>query len=131
MRSTEDIIRYLLSKTGGMSTFRLSRTLLLFDLEWNRVKGGKKTGIHYVLYPSAFYIEEFPDLLENMGDVEKVIIENEGGKKGIFRLKEEREVKISEDVREMLDRILSEIEGMDDHSLNQYVVSREDYKKLL
>ncbi len=131
MCSTEDIIRYLLSKTGGMSTFRLSRTLLLFDLEWNRLKGGKKTGIHYVLYPSAFYIEEFPDMLENMGDVEKVIIENEGGKKGIFRLKEKKEVSISEDVREMLDRILSETESMDDHSLNQYVVSREDYKKLL
>jgi hypothetical protein len=129
MSETQEIIQYILARTGGISTFRLSRTLLLLDLEWNRAKGGKRTELHYVLYPSGFYIEEFPDFLENIEGVEKVV--DEKTNKKVFRLKSDIEPKISEEVGALLDRILEETKDMDDHALNQYVISREDYKKLL
>lgn len=130
MKHTQDIIRYLLGKKE-MSTFRLSRTLLLFDLEWAKKHGKKRTALHYVFYPSAFYIEEFPAALEEMGDVEKVIVETPEGKKGIFRLKERKDVEIGEEERSLIDRILEETGSMNDHELNMHVVSREDYKSLL
>ncbi len=130
MQETKSIIRYVLSR-GGISTFRLSRIMLLLDLKWGSETGRKATGLHYVLYPSAFYIEEFPDILENDEHIEKIIPSGGKNKKGIFRLKSGANVELAEDLRSYIDDILKEVNGMDDHTLNMAVVSREDYKKLL
>ena len=131
MGETEDIIAYVLSKLGRASTFRLSRTLLLLDLQWEKEHGSRRTGLHYGLFPPAFYIEEFPDLLLNMEGVEKVMEKDDRGmEKGYFVFHGDAP-DIDKETKALLDRIIEETKGLDGHALNTRVVNSEEYRRAL
>ena len=131
MGETEDIIAYALSKLGMTSTFRLSRTLLLLDLQWEKEHGKMRTGLHYGLFPPAFYIEEFPDLLLNMDGVEKVMEKDDSGtEKGYFVFHGDAP-EIDEETKALLDSIIEETKALDDHALNMRIVNSEEYRRAL
>ncbi len=131
MGETEDIIAYALSKLGRASTFRLSRTLILLDLQWEKEHGSRRTGLHYGLFPPAFYVEEFPDLLLNMEGIEKVMERDESGmEKGYFVFHTDAP-DIDDETKALLDSIIEEIKTLDDHALNMRVVNSEEYRRAL
>ena len=131
MGETEDIIAYALSKLGKTNTFRLSRTLLLLDLRWEKEHGSRRTGLHYGLFPPAFYVQEFPDILLNMDGVEKVMEKDENGiEKGYFVFHGDAP-EIDSETKALLDSIIEETRALDDHGLNMMVVNSEEYRKAL
>ena len=131
MNDTEDIVRYVLSSMKKATTFRLSRTLLLLDMEWEKKHGNQRTSLRYGLFPPAFYVEEFPAMLLEMEDVEKVI-ETDGNdvEKGLF-IFHGKAPNIDDETRALLNSIIEKTSKMDDHSLNMLVVNSNSYLKKL
>ncbi len=131
MGDTEGIIAYILSKLGKSNTFRLSRILLMLDFEWEKTHGTRRTSLHYGLFPPAFYVEEFPDMLLNMESVEKVMEKDDKGiERGVF-VYHGKTPEIDDETKELLDSIIERTSSMDDHALNSELVNGEEYRKAL
>ncbi len=131
MNNTEDIIAYILSKLGKSNTFRLSRILLMLDFEWEKRHGKRRTALHYGLFPPAFYVEEFPDMLLNAEGIEKVMEKDENGiERGVF-LYHGEVPELDGETKELLDSIIERTNKMDDHTLNSELVNSEEYRKAL
>jgi len=131
MGETEDIIAYILSKLGKATTFRLSRILLMLDFEWEKRHGKYRTRLHYGLFPPAFYVEEFPDMLLNMDGVEKIMEKDEKGiERGVF-IFHKTAPELDEETKTLLNEIIEKSAGMDDHTLNSQLVNSEEYRRAL
>jgi hypothetical protein len=129
----ENIVLYLLGKLKEAHPFVISRLLLLLDLEHLKETGKRATGFKYVFLPGGFYIDGLPPLLESLPGVEKVVIEDEQGRpvRGFFRLKGEASPKLPGTIAGILDRLIEDTKGLEDQELNQLVLGREEYRKLL
>ena len=133
MKLEEKLTYYIMRRIKKAHPFRISRILLLLDLEHMAKKGRKLTDFSYRLFPYGFFIEDFPAFLESLPGIEKKVITDEAGRpvKGYFELVDEKEVELEPEIREILDPILERCVDLDDDQLNSLVVEREDYKKLL
>jgi len=133
MKLEEKLTYYIMRRIKKAHPFRISRILLLLDLEYMAKKGRKLTDFSYRLFPYGFFIEDFPAFLESLPGIEKKVITDEAGRpvKGYFELVDEKEVELEPEIREILDPILERCVDLDDDQLNSLVVEREDYKKLL
>jgi hypothetical protein len=133
MELEKNLIYYILKKQNDLHPFRISRILLLFELEYSEKFGKKPTSFVYRLHPSAFYIENFTTFFESMPYIQKVKIKDEKGTpiKGFLRLTSpEISVEIPEEMASILDRIIEQTRKLSDHELNRLVVESEKYKKL-
>ena len=128
MSLEEKVVKYILTKQNDLSPFRLSRILILSELEYVKKYGRKPLEFYYAVYPTAFYIEGFAEFLQNLSDVEKVIVEENGKKRGYFHLKQPCNCDLPEDLKEIIDTTLATVKPLSDEELNKMVVEREDYK---
>ncbi len=133
MKLEKDIVLYILREVPDQHPFRLSRFLFLIDLEYLRRHGEKLTEFYYQLFPEAFFIEGFPQFLENIPEIEKQVEYDEKGnpKRGFFRLVKDVEVELPPDVREVVDAVLARYGQLPDQELNSVVVSSPEYRKFL
>ncbi len=123
----KDLVLYLLRECGGLHSFHISRLLALLDIKYLREKGRKFTEFHYTKMPFGFYIDELPELLNEL-PVEKV--QEEGYK--YLKLKDDANVEINlpEDVRKDIEEILDEVCELSDAELNSKVLNSEYYSRL-
>ena len=133
MELERKLIYYILKKQNDLHPFRISRILLLFEMEYIRKFGRKPTKFVYKLHPSAFYIENFPRLIESMPFIRKVKIKDEEGKpvKGFLRLENMKvEPELDAEMVQILDKIIEKTRDLSDHELNSLVVQSDFYKNL-
>ena len=133
MELEKSLILYILKRQNDLHPFRISRILILFEIEYANKFGEKPTGFVYRLQPYTFYIEDFTKFIENIPEIEKIREVDEKGLpvRGYLHLKNpDINVEIPREMIEILDRVLDMTANWDDQKLNQYVVSREDYQKL-
>ncbi len=133
MKMEKEIVKYILKKVPDQHPFRLSRYLFLIDLEYFREHGEKLTEFYYQLFPEAFYIDGFPQLLESIPEIEKVVEYDENGnpKRGFFRLVKEVDVDLPEEIRQLIDRVLDKYSALSDAELNRAVVETPEYQSFL
>lgn len=133
MELEEKLIYYILEKVPDQHPFRLSRYLLLLELEYQKRFGERLTNFEYRLSPRVFQIEGFPQFLESLKKIEKRVQKDEKGIpiRGYFTLTERVGVELSREIKGILDPILEETGKLSDHELNLKVVEREDYKGLI
>ncbi len=131
MSLEEKVVKYILTRQNDLSPFRLSRILILSELEYVKKHGKKPLEFYYVIYPSAFYIEGFSEFLQDIEDLEKVIEEKDSKKRGYFHLKKPCSCEIPEDLKEIIDNILTTTKDLSDEDLNRMVVEREDYRSYI
>ena len=120
----EQAVAYLLSKSGCMHPFRISRILVL--AYW---RGAEELGREMTVRGESFgfYVEEIPRVVENMiarGCAEK----NEEGRCVRYKCEEPQ---LPEGVKEVLDSVYEETKNVSDIELNRLVVRDPRYKKLV
>ncbi len=132
MELEKEVVYYILSRKNDIHPFRLSRLLLLFEIEYSKKYGEKPLEFVYRLQPAAFYIEDFGNFLESLDGVSKVKVTDENGipVKGFIHLEKPVKTNIPDHVRRLLDRILEETDSLDDQELNRLIVNSEDYRSL-
>ncbi len=133
MELEKKIVYYILKHQNDIHPFRLSRILLLFEMEYARKYGEKPTNFVYRLQPYTFFIENFTKFIEETPLIEKVKITDDKGIpiKGFLRLtSQEVDDSLPVEMREILDRIIEETSKLDDQELNRLIVDSSDYKKL-
>ena len=128
-----EITLYLLGRLKEAHPFRLSRLLLLLDLEQLKGHGRRVTRFKYVFMPSGFYIEGFPGFLESLPGVERVIVRDEEGRpvRGFFRLRRGLEPALPAELRQAIDELVERTASLGDQELNRSITEREEYHKLL
>ena len=133
MKLEKDIVLYILREVPDQHPFRLSRFLFLIDLEYLRRHGEKLTEFYYQLFPEAFFIDGFPQFLENIPEIEKQVEYDEKGnpRRGFFRLVKDVEVELPPNVREVVDAVLARYGQLSDQELNSAVVNSPEYRKFL
>lgn len=127
------IVYYILKHQNEIHPFRLSRILLLFEMEYAKKYGEKPTSFVYRLQPYTFFIEDFTKFIEETPFIEKIKITDEKGipVKGFLRLINQNvDGRIPIEMQEILDGILSETSKLDDQELNRIIVGSVDYKNL-
>ncbi len=131
MNLEAEIIRYILSKLPDQHPFRLSRLLFLIDIEYYRRNGDKLTRFYYQLYPEAFYIEGFPEFLQTVEGVEKIVEYDDEGKpvRGYFRLTADLPINLPDDIRKRVDDVIERYGALSDAELNRAVISLPEYKQ--
>ena len=127
------IASYLLSRLKEAHPFRVSRLLLLLDLEHLKSTGHRVTGFNYVFMPVGFYIDRFPPFLESLPGVEKVVVKDEEGNPvgGFFRMEKEVEYTLPLEIRREIASLVEETADLDDQELNRLIMERAEYRKLL
>ncbi len=132
MELEKQVVYYILKRKNDIHPFRLSRLLLLFEIEYSRRYGDKPLNFVYRLQPAAFYIEDFGSFLDDLEGVEKVKVTDEKGipVRSYIHLKMPVSVQLPDDIRSLIDRIIEETDSMDDQELNRMVVNSEAYKEL-
>ncbi len=123
------LIAYVLSRGGCMHPFRLSRILALLDIKWFEKTGSTLTGLEYVMGPGTFFIEGIKEMIESDECFEKREGDPTKGIRGCILYRCETP-EIPEDIREILDGILEEVEGLDDMELNRRVIENPLFKKI-
>ena len=127
----EKVVKYILTKNNDLSPFRLSRILILSELEYLRRYGEKPLAFYYVIYPSAFYIDGFADFLSKIDGLEKVVVEEDGKKRGYFHLHSPCDCELAENLKSVIDEVMDKVKGLSDQELNDLVIKREDYKSYI
>jgi len=129
----KEIVLYLLGGLKEAHPFKLSRLLLLLDLEQLKAHGRRVTSFKYVFMPSGFYIDGFPPFLESLAGVEKVVIKDEEGRpiRGFFRLRREGKPTLPAELRRTIDELVERTAGLGDQELNRSITEREEYHQLL
>ncbi len=133
MELEKALILYILKRQNDIHPFRISRILLLFEMEYSNKFGEKPTNFVYRLQPYTFYIEDFTNFIESIPEIEKIREVDDKGipVRGYLHLKNpEIQVDLPKEVTEILDNILKMTSDWDEQKLNQYVVATEDYQKL-
>ncbi len=133
MELEKKIVYYILKRQNEIHPFRLSRILLLFEMEYTRKYGEKPTDFVYRLQPYTFYIENFTKFIEETPYIEKVKIVDDKGIpiKGFLKLTNRKvNAEIPVEMREMLDRLIDETSKLDDQELNRFIVDSNDYREL-
>ena len=133
MELEKALILYILKRQNDIHPFRISRILLLFEIEYSNKFGEKPTNFVYRLQPYTFYIEGFTNFIESIPEIEKIREVDDKGipVRGYLHLKNpEIQVDLPKEMTEILDNILKMTSDWDDQKLNQYVVATEDYQKL-
>jgi hydroxypyruvate isomerase len=121
-----DLLGYILSRTGCIHPFRISRIIALAELYHLEEKGERLTSLVYVRGPGVFYIEGVKEVIENDECFEKKELPTGGGcieyKCG--------EPSIPEELRIYIDRAIEEASKLDDRGLNDRVVKHRLYDRL-
>ena len=123
----EEIIKYLLSRCGGLHPFHISRILALLDLRGLEREGEKVTGLDYQKTPYAFFSNRLTEIISNL-DVEKV--KPEGGGVGKLILRTNQDVELPGGLKEDIESVLDAVCGLTDEELNRMVVNHPLYERL-
>jgi hypothetical protein len=128
----KEIVLCLLGGLKEAHPFKLSRLLLLLDLDQLKAHGRRVTRFEYVFMPSGFYIDGFPPFLESLASVEKVVVKDEEGRpiRGFFRPTREGEPALPAELRRTIDGLVEEAADLDDQELNRLILEREEYRRL-
>jgi len=125
----KDALAYILYNTGCIHPFVLSRIVALAELSYMKEKGKRLTDLKYSGIQSAFYIENFNEIVENdncfkkqKGDPSKKIM---GCVEYICDLKD-----LDENIK-YLDEAMDRAYDLSDDELNSLVVTHELYEKLI
>ena len=125
-----DLLAYILSRTGCIHPFRLSRLALFAELEWMREKNDRLTDLTYVAGPGTFYIEGFKEMIENDACFERREGDPASGTPGciVYRC---NPPSLPDEVREHVDKIVSRLSGLSDQELNEKVLTHPLYEKIV
>ncbi len=123
------LVAYVLSKTGCIHPFRLSRILALAEIEWLKKKGERLSDITYVKGPGTFYIEELKEAVENDPCFEKKMGDPSTGRKGCVEYKC-KEPSLPADIKSFIDEILERTKNMEDFQINNIVMNDELFQKI-
>ncbi len=131
MTDARSVVAYILSRTGCIHPFRLSRILALAEIRAIEKTGKRLTDLRYEAGPGTFYIVGFK---EEIVERDPCFHKREGdpytGRKGCLEYLCKPPV-LPGDVKSLLDEVLSETSGMDDFQLNNLVINNKLFKKLL
>jgi len=127
------IASYLLERLEEAHPFRVSRLLLILDLDYLKANGRRLTGFKYVFMPVGFYIDGFPPFLESLPGVEKVVLKDERGNPsgGFFRMEREGKYALPLELRQAITSLVKRTANLDDQELNRLIMEREEYQKLI
>jgi hydroxypyruvate isomerase len=120
---------YVLSRTGCIHPFRLSRILALIELEWMRSRGERLSDIIYVRGPGTFYIEGLKEAVEEDPCFEKRKGDPNTGRKGCIEYKCEVP-QLPEEVKKHVDEVLEKVKNLDEFEINKKVVEDELFQKI-
>ncbi|ADI31239.1 hypothetical protein [Staphylothermus hellenicus] len=130
MIELEKIIGYILSETGCMHPYRLSRVLALAELEYYEKYGERLTNAEYKGFDKVFYIEGVKELFENNKCFNKREGDPEKGIKGCIEYTCQKPV-ISEKYREPIDKAIAQAKNLTDEELNELVFRNPLFNKFL
>ncbi len=124
----KDFYLYLLTRTGCIHPFRLSRLGALVELKYMERTGSRLTNARYVAGPGVFYIEDFKNILD-LDCVEKREGDPQKGVKGCIRSNCPHP-RVDDTVKQLIEEVLKEYSSLDDFELNNAVVNHPLFNKL-
>ncbi len=124
------LLARMLSLTGCIHPFRLSRLAALVELEYMARTGERLTDARYVSGPGVFFIEGFDSFVDG-----ECVLKREGdpsrGVRGCIYYSSECTVpELPGDVEELVRHVIDEYSDLSDEDLNSRVVGHPLYKKL-
>ncbi|WP_440058960.1 hypothetical protein ACSU1N_03975 [Thermogladius sp. 4427co] len=129
MISARDLLGFILSRTGCLHPFRVSRIIALAEIRWLNDRGSRLTSLVYRRGPGVFYIEGLKEMLE--GDPCFVRREGVPGVRTGCVEYVCGEPSIPEDVRQYIEGTIKEAVGLGDTELNDRVVKNPLFARLL
>ncbi|MDK2383900.1 MAG: Panacea domain-containing protein [Candidatus Korarchaeota archaeon] len=125
MGRNREYVAYVMSRLGCVHPFRISRILLLADWLSMERRNKRLTNLTYVKEEFGFYVEELTGIMEELQD-EGCVIKREERKCLEYTCSEPE---ISEEDREILEEVISEVRDLDDRELNRRVLSDPRYRE--
>ena len=126
----KELVAYILARAGCTHPFRISRYLALAEMEWLKRNGERLTGLKYVAGPGVFFIEGLKEIIE----ADPCFRIHEGdpvtGRKGCVEYVCEVPA-LPDDVRAVIDEVISRYSGVGDMELNDAVVNDPRFPKLV
>ncbi|OYT38339.1 MAG: hypothetical protein B6U89_06090 [Desulfurococcales archaeon ex4484_58] len=125
-----DILGYILSRTGCIHPFRISRIIGLAELLYLEEKGERLTNLKYYGFNKVFYIEGLKEVIKKN---DCFVVREGDPSRGIRGCIEYvcNEPVLKGEVKEFLDKALARSADLSDEELNQLVVEHPLFSKLL
>ncbi|ABN69806.1 hypothetical protein Smar_0702 [Staphylothermus marinus F1] len=130
MIGLEKIIEYILSETGCIHPFKLSRIIALAELEYYEEYGERLTNAEYKGFDKVFYIEGVKELFENNKCFNRREGDPEKGIKGCVEYTCQKPV-IPEKYRQFIDKAIAQAKNLRDEELNELVFRNSLFNKFL
>ncbi len=124
-----DIVAYILSRTGCLHPFRISRIMGLAEILGLKENGKRLFNLVYKGFDKVFYIEGLKDSIDDEC-FNKVEGDPVKGAHGCIEYNC-AEPRIPEDVKTYLDLAIEKASGLSDEELNSLVVNDPLFSKLL
>ncbi|MCE4600460.1 MAG: SocA family protein [Desulfurococcales archaeon] len=125
-----ETVAYILSRSGCLHPFRLSRLLALAESRYIKLYGARLTDAVYVMGPGVFYIEGLKEVFES----DECFVKHEGdpsrGVRGCIEYKCQAP-RLPENARQVIDAVIEEYGPLDDMELNRLVIEDEALKGVM
>lgn len=130
MKDSRSILAYVLSRTGCIHPFRLSRILALAEIISLKERDTRLTDLKYRYSIGVFYIEGLKELIES----DECFVKHEGDpatrRQGCIEYMC-RAPTLDEETNSILDKAIQEASKLDDFVLNKLVIENPLFKKLV